>query len=100
VTLRKSPITTLRKENQEKVLSVVISPTNTIVFFERTEELDNMKETQGGQEGATSGLHSLSRYPHILRAPTQRIFLRAVRSITVVSVIQNYSLSKSNVTMI
>jgi len=48
VTLRKSPITALRKENQEKVLSVVISPNNTIVFFEIIKELDNMKEIKGG----------------------------------------------------
>jgi hypothetical protein len=69
-------LSALRKENQEKVLSVVISPTNSIVFFERTEELDNMKETQGGQERAAptwlwplddkaaSGLHSLSLSSH------------------------------------
>ena len=48
MTLRKSPITALRKENLEKVLSVVISPNNTIVFFEITKELDNMKEIKGG----------------------------------------------------
>ena len=48
MTLRKSPITALRKENHEKVLLVVISPDNTIVFFEITKELDNMKEIKGG----------------------------------------------------